>query len=136
MRCLFRSLVLVAVLAGAVAARADVRAVGLPQALDAVSLPLRQPQDLDPLVTAAGRARLVMMGDASHGTSEFHAWRDRFSRRLIEGPGFSFVAVEGDWSSLIPLDRYVRHHPLAPASAHEALLQIARWPRWLWPAPT
>jgi erythromycin esterase-like protein len=40
--------------------------------------------------------------------------------------------VEGDWASLLPLDRYVRDRPGAPASAHEALLQIERWPQWIW----
>ncbi|TVR65109.1 MAG: erythromycin esterase family protein [Candidatus Competibacteraceae bacterium] len=104
----------------------------LPQALRALAQPLRQADDLTPLLDAVGDARWVLLGEASHGTREFYTWRDALSRRLIEEQGFSFIAVEGDWSALIPLDRYVRHHPDAPASAREALLQIQRWPLWMW----
>jgi erythromycin esterase-like protein len=102
------------------------------QALHALSRPLSHPDHLNPLLDAAGSARLVLMGEASHGTREFYSWRDRLSRRLVVEDGFSFIAIEADWTSLLPLDRYVRHRPGAPASAREALLQIERWPRWLW----
>ena len=116
--------------------------VGLPQAgvpagdllhaLRSLAQPLRRADDLRPLLDAVGNARLVLLGEASHGTHEFYAWRDTLTRRLIGERGFSFVAIEGDWSSLVPLDRYVRHHPDAPASARAAVLQIERWPRWVW----
>ena len=112
--------------------RADPPDGELLQALGALSRPLVEAADLDPLVDAAADARLVLLGEASHGTHEFYVWRDRLSRRLIEEHGFSFIAIEGDWSSLLPLDRYVRHRPGAPASARAALAQIERWPRWVW----
>src|SRR2546430_5317404 len=47
--------------------------------------------------TGVRAARVMMLGEASHGTHEFYAWRAAISRRLIEKKGFSFVAVEGDW---------------------------------------
>jgi erythromycin esterase-like protein len=100
--------------------------------LRTLSRPLVEAADLDPLLASAGDARLVLLGEASHGTHEFYLWRDRLSRRLIEEHGFSFIAIEGDWSSLLPLDRYVRHHPGAASSARAALTQIDRWPRWVW----
>ena len=102
------------------------------QSLHALSRPLSHTDHLNPLVDAVGDARVVLMGEASHGSREFYSWRDRLSRRLIVEGGFSFIAIEGDWASLLPLDRYVRHHPAAPASARDALLLIERWPRWLW----
>ena len=114
------------------AAPADVGHDCLSQSLRAIARPLLRADDLNPLVDAVGDARVVLMGEASHGSREFYSWRDRLSRRLIVEGGFSFIAIEGDWASLLPLDRYVRHHPAAPASAREALLLIERWPRWLW----
>jgi hypothetical protein len=44
-----------------------------------------------------GDARVVLLGEASHGTSEFYRARAAISRRLIERHGFNIVAVEADW---------------------------------------
>jgi len=123
-------LVLLLVLPGV--PQAEVRGGGLLQALHTLAQPLRGTDDLTPLLDAASGARLVLLGESSHGTREFYSWRASLSKRLICEQGFSFIAIEGDWASLLPLDRYVRGHPDAPASAREALLQIARWPRWAW----
>ena len=111
---------------------AEIRSWDVLQSLQLLSQPLRHPDQLDPLLEAVGDARLVLLGEASHGTHEFYVLRDKLSRRLIREQGFSFIAVEGDWASLLPLDRYVRLRPGAPDSAREALLQIERWPRWVW----
>jgi len=45
--------------------------------------PLRDPADLDPLLERVGDARVVLLGEASHGTREFYTWRTAISRRLI-----------------------------------------------------
>jgi erythromycin esterase-like protein len=59
--------------------------------------PLRVAGDLDPLLQGhIGNARCVLLGEASHGTSEYYAWRTRISERLIREKDFSFIAVEGD----------------------------------------
>jgi erythromycin esterase len=52
--------------------------------------PLTDPGDLDVLLDRVGDARVVMLGEASHGTHEFYTWRAAISRRLIEEKGFSF----------------------------------------------
>jgi erythromycin esterase len=96
------------------------------------ALPLNSPNDLDPLIEAAAGHKLVLLGEASHGTSEFYAWRSTISRRLITEHGFSFIAVEGDWASLYRLNKYVKHLENAPASAVEAMHQFSRWPEWMW----
>jgi erythromycin esterase-like protein len=130
---LARILFLPIVLLGLVAApRAEMPGQGVVAALRTLAQPLRDAGDLIPLETAIGDARLVLLGESSHGTQAFYRWRALLSQRLIRQGGVSFIAIEGDWSALVPLDHYVRHHPDAPASARDALLQIGRWPRWVW----
>jgi len=114
---------------------------GVPDALPAENLrkkivdqsrPLSSPEDLAPLLAAIGDSKLVLLGESSHGTSEFYRWRADLSKRLIEEKGFRFVAVEGDWTAIAHLNRYIQNLPGAAASAREALLQIERWPLWMW----
>ncbi len=76
--------------------------------LRAASRPLETAEDLDPVVEAIGRARFVLLGEATHGTSEFYTWRAEISKRLIRERGFSFVAVEGDWPDCYRVNRYVK----------------------------
>ena len=71
--------------------------------------PLRAPADLDPLLERIGDARFVLLGEASHGTSEFYRWRTAITRRLVEERGFSFVAVEGDWPDCYRVNRFIKH---------------------------
>ena len=80
----------------------------------ALARPLDDPGDLDVLLDRVGDAKVVMLGEASHGTHEFYAWRAALTRRLIEEHGFSFVAVEGDWPDCDRVDRSVRAEPGAP----------------------
>jgi erythromycin esterase-like protein len=73
-------------------------------------------------------ARVVLLGEASHGTSEFYHARAAISRHLIEKHGFTIVAVEGDWPDAATLDRYVRHRP--PREGE--LRAFERFPTWMW----
>lgn len=88
--------------------------------------------DLDALIAAIGDARCVMLGEASHGTSEYYAWRARISQRLIKEKGFSFIAVEGDWPDCYQVNRYVKGYPNSGESAYEVLNAYERWPTWMW----
>jgi erythromycin esterase len=97
-----------------------------------IARPLRSAEDFDPLLDRIGDARYVLLGEASHGTSEFYLSRASLSRRLIEERGFTFIAVEGDWPDCYRLNRYVRGYPDAGASAAEALRGFRRWPAWMW----
>jgi erythromycin esterase len=80
----------------------------LTQALRERAYPLREPEDLDPLLERIGDAHCVLLGEASHGTSEYYTWRARISQRLIWDKGFSFIAVEGDWPDCYEVNRYVK----------------------------
>lgn len=98
---------------------------------DAV-LPLRHPGNLDPVLERMGSARLVLIGEASHGTSEFYRWRAALTRRLITEKQFSFIGVEGDWPDCHTVHCSVVGAPDAPDDPREALAAFSRWPTWMW----
>jgi len=84
--------------------------------------------ELDGLLERIGAARVVLLGEATHGSHEFYRMRARISRALIERHGFRAVAIEGDWPDAARVDRYVRHLP--PASA--PWKPFSRFPTWMW----
>ena len=75
-----------------------------------------------------GDAKVVLLGEASHGTSEFYRMRDRITRELIATKGFQFVAIEGDWPDAARVDHYVRHLEYPPSE----WTAFARFPTWMW----
>jgi erythromycin esterase-like protein len=75
-----------------------------------------------------GDARVVLLGEASHGTSEFYRARAEISRRLIERHGFNIVAVEADWPDAATIDRVVRHREWRSGE----LNAFDRFPTWMW----
>lgn len=94
--------------------------------------------DYDPLLAAIGDARLVLIGEASHGTHEFYRERAAITQRLIAERGFCAVAVEADWPDAYRLNRYVLALPPLSGSteidqnAAEALRDFRRFPAWMW----
>jgi len=88
-------------------------------------------RDLDPLLDLVGNARFVLIGEASHGTHEFHSIRAKITKRLIAEKGFNAVAVEADWPDAYRIHRYVRgasddEEPI------DALGDFKRFPSWMW----
>ncbi len=55
-----------------------------------------------------GDARIVLLGEATHGSAEFYRARAAITRRLVERHGFTIVAVEADWPDAYRVNRYVR----------------------------
>ena len=53
--------------------------------------------DLGSLLERIGHSKLVLIGEATHGTSEFYRLRARITRELIRRRGFRIIAVEADW---------------------------------------
>ncbi len=98
----------------------------------ALCAPLTGPGDFDVLLDRIGDARVVMVGEASHGTHEFYRWRAALTQRLVTEKGFSFVAVEGDWPDCDRVDHAVRGSSGAPEDPRGALLTFDRWPTWMW----
>ena len=72
--------------------------------------------------------RVVLLGEASHGTSEFYQARAAITRHLIASHGFTIVAVEADWPDAATIDRYVRHRPARARTD----LPFQRFPTWMW----
>jgi len=85
--------------------------------------------DLGPVVERIGDATLVLIGEASHGTSEFYRMRARITRELIRRGRIRFVALEADWPAAARLDRYVRYEDPRGKPTSDA---FARFPTWMW----
>src|ERR687888_2268452 len=101
---------------------------------------LQKSADLDPLFeeTAKENIRYVLLGEASHGTSEFYSWRAEITKRLISEQKFSFIAVEGDWPDCYNVNRYVKgmsnsegNNSGNSTSAYDVLFAFNRWPTWM-----
>ncbi|WP_187262730.1 erythromycin esterase family protein [Pontibacter beigongshangensis] len=93
---------------------------------------LTKERDLDRLVEEIGEARIVMLGEASHGTSEYYTWRTAITRRLVVEKGFQFVAVEGDWPECYALNRFIKGYEKAGSKIADVLQVYRRWPTWMW----
>jgi protein-L-isoaspartate(D-aspartate) O-methyltransferase len=85
--------------------------------------------DLGGLMSRIGDARLVLLGEASHGTAEFYEMRSRITRHLIEHKGFTIVAVEADWPDAAVVDAYVRGGRSQGAASGAP---FTRFPTWMW----
>jgi erythromycin esterase-like protein len=87
--------------------------------------------DYDALLALVGDARLVLLGEASHGTHEFYRERARITKRLIAEHGFTAVAIEGDFPDAHRVHRYVNGTGV-DGDAEEALRGFRRFPTWMW----
>ncbi|RKK74828.1 hypothetical protein BFJ71_g17209 [Fusarium oxysporum] len=85
--------------------------------------------------------KVLLIGDASHGTSEFYSVRAELTKYMIVNHGFNIVAVEADWPDAEDVDRYTRRRP-GPGQGTAETLQMAnkegreraflRFPTWMW----
>jgi erythromycin esterase len=92
--------------------------------------PLNDPKDLTPLIHHIKNSKVVMLGEASHGTHEFYEWRFQISKVLIEKYGFDFIAVEGDWPPCQAVNKFVKYG--SGQSGFSVLRKFERWPTWMW----
>ncbi len=104
----------------------------VPEAIQSIARPLRGEQDIDRLVELVAHRRIVMIGEATHGTHEFYDLRAALTRRLIQHHGFAAVAIEGDWPDALRADRFVRDQATDDDDAESALDSFERFPRWMW----
>ncbi len=101
--------------------------------IDRAAVPLGSDSaaDYDSLLAWIGDRRLVLIGEASHGTHDFYRERARITRRLIEEKGFTTVAIEGDWPDAYRVHRFIRGTG-NDANARDALADFRRFPAWMW----
>ncbi len=86
---------------------------------------------LDAVLEVIGDARIILLGESSHGTHEFYRQRALITRRLIEEHGACAVAVEADWPDALRVNRYVRGVG-EDVDAERALAGFERFPAWMW----
>jgi protein-L-isoaspartate(D-aspartate) O-methyltransferase len=97
-----------------------------------VADPMRQQApdaDVGAILERIGDARIVCLGEATHGTSEFYALRARITRELIRSRGFAIVAAEADWPDAARIHRYAKGLEVPPVPEWRA---FARFPTWMW----
>lgn len=85
--------------------------------------------NLDNLLARIGDSRLVLLGEASHGSAEFYDMRARITQELIEKKGFTIIAVEADWPDASHVDHYIKD--TSPDLLSESG-SFTRFPTWMW----
>ncbi|HLX08860.1 MAG TPA: erythromycin esterase family protein [Thermoanaerobaculia bacterium] len=95
--------------------------------------------DLRPLASMVGRARIVALGEATHGTREFFQLKHRLLEYLVSELGFTVFAIEANWPESLAVDDFVQHGTGDPAKAlaglyfwtwnTEEVLDMIRWMR-------
>jgi len=83
---------------------------------------------IDGLVNRLAPAKVVLIGESTHGTSEFYRFRARLTRELIRRHGFSIVALEADWPDTAVVDQRVRGRKVHTLREPP----FSRFPRWMW----
>ena len=93
------------------------------------AMPFEDHAKLSGLATALFQdRRIVMLGEATHGTAEFYDARAEITVDLVTRHGFNIVAVEADWSDAAAYDRIIHGQPVEP----ELPSPFTRFPRWMW----
>lgn len=84
--------------------------------------------ELGSLLEQIGDAQVVLLGEATHGTSEFYEMRTRITTELVMRRGFNIVTIEGDWPDAARVDHYVRALEFPPGET----ATFTRFPTWMW----
>jgi protein-L-isoaspartate(D-aspartate) O-methyltransferase len=102
-----------------------------PDLIRAAAAPIEEIESVDhgPLLGRVGDARVILLGEATHGTSEFYRMRAEITTALIEHAGVRIVAVEADWPDAAHLDAWVRGLPQPDSGDH---IPFSRFPTWMW----
>lgn len=94
------------------------------------ALPLHDKEAIGPLIQSIKDKKIVMIGEATHGTKEFYEWRHHITQELIMNHGFNLIAIEGDWPASSQVNQFI--HGKKNVSAFQTLSAFHRWPTWMW----
>jgi len=83
--------------------------------------PDADPDDLAPLADRFADARVVGLGEATHGTREFFQAKHRLIRFLVERLDYRLVALEANFSETLAIDEYVVHGRGDPRDALDGI---------------
>lgn len=108
----------------------DLAAENLKKSIAKAMIKIGKEDDFDLLIASVKEARVVMLGEATHGTLEYYRVRAQISQRLIKDHGFKFIAVEGDWPDAYRLHQYIQTGK--GGNARSVLMHNHRWPTWMW----
>ncbi|HEY0436155.1 MAG TPA: erythromycin esterase family protein, partial [Phenylobacterium sp.] len=102
----------------------------LPQLIARAAEPLPRVDEAEfaHLFDRFGDARVVVLGAATEGTSEFIRARAAITRWLIEQRGFNVIALEADWADGRLFNAFARGREPPPGAADPG----ARFPAWRW----
>ena len=113
------------------APKASTGARGIARLVRETAEPIDDPDSapVEALLDRIGDARVVLLGESTHGTSEFYRMRARITKALIERLGFTFVAVEADWPDAARINDYVLDDSRRPTVDFRP---FSRFPTWMW----
>lgn len=95
------------------------------------STPFNDVSDLESWLEKISKNKIIMLGEATHGTKEFYSIRREISQILIKKYGYKFIAVEGDWPDCNRMNEFIAQKE--KSSPQEMILnQFHRWPTWMW----
>lgn len=96
-------------------------------------------EDMEPLKALVGDARLVALGEATHGSRELFQLKHRMLELLVEKMGFRAFGIEASFGDCLPLTEYVRTGKGDPKAAlanqgfwtwdTEEVLALVKWMR-------
>ncbi|MCD8510656.1 MAG: erythromycin esterase family protein [Bacillus sp. (in: Bacteria)] len=109
-----------------------IQTINLQQSIESHSVAFKDVEDLRPLLEEASKAKYILLGESTHGTSEFYSLRAEISKWLIQEKGYDFLAVEGDWPACYEVNRYIKGYEHTYKNAKDALHAFNRWPQWMW----
>ena len=69
--------------------------------------PIEDDSDLSFLKDIVGDARIVSLGEGTHGTSEFFKMKHRITKYLAENMGFTVFAIEANMPEALDVNNYV-----------------------------
>ncbi|MGN6703250.1 MAG: erythromycin esterase family protein [Burkholderiaceae bacterium] len=108
-------------------------------AIRAAARTMRDDEDVGAIVDLIGDARIVLLGEATHGTQEFYRTRAAITLRLIAEKGFDAIAAEADWPDALRVSRFLRgdrpdreNGSRGGRDIDGALAGFRRFPRWMW----